>query len=305
MRFNHLLLTLIVSLFVTNNLNAQIKVMAAPGNMKMAASNVFPKSNNVPIADSTNIYNEMLNDETDDLMENHPAGDIYGDIWTSDRLNPYRVPISSLPDSIVIDCSDFVMPVSVGRISSKFGPRRYRYHYGIDIALPSGNKVVSSFSGKVRIIDYEPGGYGKYVVVRHDNGLETVYAHLSAVTCKLDQRVKAGQELGLSGNTGRSTGPHLHFETRYVGNAFNPATIINFDSKVAYADNYTLTKRKNFGYQQVKAKTSQLAKYYRVRKGDNLSRIAARNGTTVSKLRSLNGLKSSSTIRAGQRLRIR
>lgn len=305
MKFRHLILTTIVSLFVINqNIHAQIKVMAAPGNMKMAAK-AFSKTNNVPIADSTNIYNEMLNDETDDLMENHPAGDIYGDIWTSDRINPYRVPVSSLPDSISIDCSDFVMPVSTGRISSRFGPRRYRYHYGIDIALPCGNKVVSSFSGKVRIIDYEPRGYGKYVVVRHDNGLETVYAHLSAITCKQDQRVKAGQELGLSGNTGRSTGPHLHFETRYIGNAFNPATIINFEAKTVYASNYTLTKRKNFGYQQVKARTSQLAKYYKVRKGDNLSRIAARNGTTVNKLRSLNGLKSSSKIRAGQRLRIR
>ncbi|MFV0391967.1 MAG: peptidoglycan DD-metalloendopeptidase family protein [Paludibacteraceae bacterium] len=305
MQFKHVFLTAIVSLFALNNIHAQVKVMAAPGNMKMAVKNVFSNTNNVPVADSTNIYNEMLNDETDDLMENHPAGDIYGDSWSSERINPYRMPVSSLPDSVVIDCSGFVMPVSTGRISSRFGPRRYRYHYGIDLALPTGNKVSSVFDGKVRIIDYEAGGYGNYVVVRHDNGLETVYAHLSNVTCKLDQRVTAGQELGLSGNTGRSTGPHLHFETRYVGNAFNPASLINFESKTVYATNYTLTKRKNFGYQQVKARTSQLAKYYKVRKGDSLSRIAARNGTTVNKLKSINGLKSSSKIRAGQRLRIR
>lgn len=304
MQFKHLILAAIVSLFVLNNIQAQIKVMAAPGNMKMAAGKVFPKGN-IPVADSTNIYNEMLNDETDDLMENHPAGDIYGDIWNSDRVNPYKMPISSLPDSITINCAGFVMPVSTGKVSSRFGPRRYRYHYGIDISLPTGNPVVSCFDGKVRIIDYERRGYGKYVVVRHDNGLETVYAHLSEVTCELNQRVKAGQELGLSGNTGRSTGPHLHFETRYVGNAFNPATLIDFDAKQVYAVNYTLTKRKNFGYQQMKAKSSQLAKYYKVRKGDNLSKIAARNGTSVSKLMRLNGLKSSSKLRPGQRLKIR
>ena len=304
MQFRHLILTTIVSLFAINqNINAQIKVMAAPGNMKMAA-NAFPKTNNVPIADSTNIYNEMLNDETDDLMENHPAGDLYNDIWSSDKLNPYKVTVNNLPDSILIDCNDFVMPVNTGRVSSKFGPRRYRYHYGIDIALPSGNSVVSAFAGKVRLIDYEPGGYGNYVVVRHDNGLETVYAHLSAVTCKVNDRVEGGHKLGLSGNTGRSTGPHLHFETRYIGNAFNPSTLINFDSKQVYAQNYTLTKRKNFGYQQHKAKTVQLAKYYKVRKGDNLSVIAARNGTTVNKLKKLNGFKSSK-VKYGQRIKIR
>lgn len=304
MKFKHLILTTLVSLIALNNIEAQVKVMAAPGNMKTAAKQAF-KAHNIPTADTTNIYNELLNDESDDLMENHPAGDIYNDIWNCERVNPYKVPVSSLPDSIKIDLSDFVMPVDVGRVSSRFGPRRYRYHYGIDIALPSGNKVVSAFSGKVRIIDYEPRGYGRYVVVRHDNGLETIYAHLSSVTCELNEVVKAGDQLGLSGNTGRSTGPHLHFETRYVGNAFNPATIINFDSKKVYADNYTLTKRKNFGYQQQKAKSASLAKYYKVRKGDNLSRIASRNGTSVSKLRKLNGLGSKSIIRPGQRIRIR
>lgn len=305
MQFKHLLLTTIVSLIAINNIDAQIKVMAAPGNMKIAATKIFSVTNNIPLVDSTNIYNEMLNDETDDLMENHPAGDIYGDSWNSDRINPYRVSVSSLPDSIVIDCTDFVMPVNTGRVSSNFGPRRYRYHYGIDVALPTGNSVVSAFSGKVRIIDYEAKGYGNYVVVRHDNGLETVYAHLSRVTCELNQRVKAGEQLGLSGNTGRSTGPHLHFETRYVGNAFNPANIIDFKEKTVFASNYTLTKKKNFGYQQVRSGSSQLAKYYKVRSGDNLSKIAARNGTSVNRLLKLNGLKTSSKLMPGQRLRIR
>jgi len=304
MQFKHLILTTIVSIFALNNVNAQVKVMAAPGNMKMAAKNLFP-AHNVPLAsDTTNIYYEMLNDESDDLMENHPAGDIYNDIWTSDRINPYKVPVSSLPDSIKINLANFVMPVNIGRVSSHFGPRRYRFHYGIDLALPVGNPVVSAFSGKVRIIDYEPGGYGHYVVIRHDNGLETVYAHLSAVTCQLNQRMEAGQQLGFSGNTGRSTGPHLHFETRYIGNAFNPATIINFESKKVYATNYTFSKRRNFGYQQQKAVSSQMAKYYRIRKGDNLSRIAARNGVTVNKLKRLNGI-SGSRLMPGQKIRIR
>ena len=304
MTFKHLILTTLVSIIAINTVNAQVvKVQAAPGNMKMAAQKAFP-ARNIPTADTTNIYNEMLNDETDDLMENHPAGDLYNDIWSSEKLNPYKVSVNSLPDSILIDCSDFTMPVSTGRVSSKFGPRRYRYHYGIDIALPSGNDVVSSFAGKIRVVDYEPGGYGNYVVVRHDNGLETVYAHLSAVTCKVNDRIKAGDKLGLSGNTGRSTGPHLHFETRYIGNAFNPSSLINFDSKQVYAHNYTLTKRKNFGYQQHKANTVQLAKYYKVRKGDNLSVIASRNGTTVNKLKKLNGFKSSK-VKYGQRIKIR
>lgn len=303
MHLKHLILALIVSFFAINA-NSQIKVMAAPGNLKMAVKQTFKSNNNIPILDSVNIYNAMLNDESDDLMENHPAEDIYNNIWNCERINPYKIPVSSLPDSITIDLSDFVMPITTGRVSSHYGPRRHRFHHGIDVALPSGSQVVSAFSGKVRIVNYQASGYGNYVVVRHGNGLETVYAHLSAVTVKEEQTVKAGQKIGLSGNTGRSTGPHLHFETRYIGNAFNPATIINFSTHQVYADNYTLTKKKNFGYVQYKARSSRLAKYYKVRRGDNLGKIAARNGTSVSKIKRLNGMKSTK-IRAGQRLRIR
>ena len=308
MHFKYLILTSIVSL-ISIQTNAQlfaVSANAAPDNMKSAAKKAFPtqKQNFPTVADTTNIYNDMLNDESDDLMENHPAGDIFNDNWSSERINPYKVPIQSMPDSVLIDCSDFVMPVTGGRISSKFGPRRYRYHYGIDVAIQPGNEIRSAFNGKVRVIDYDAGGYGNYVVVRHDNGLETVYAHLSFVKVKLNQTVKAGEELGLSGNTGRSTGPHLHFETRYVGNAFNPATLIDFSEGKVFASHYMLTKRKNFYYQQsVRAQT--LAKYYKVRKGDNLGRIAARNGTTVTKLKRINGITKANKLKPGQKLRIR
>ena len=130
--------------------------------------------------DSINIYQGLLNDETDDLMENHPADDIYNNIWTSSKLNPYKISIDSVPDSIKIDLSSFCAPVT-GHITSHFGARRYRYHYGTDLKLQIGDTVCASFAGKIRIIDYDRKGYGHYVVIRHDNGLETVYAHLSQV----------------------------------------------------------------------------------------------------------------------------
>lgn len=296
-RLNLLFILALSSVFYTGQ--AQLKVMAAPGNMKAAIKNTFPTK---PAKDSTNIYEEMLNDESDDLMENHPAEDIYNNIWTSEKLNPYKVSLNDLPDSIRINCNGFHMPI-FGRVTSKFGPRRYRFHYGIDLALHVGDTIHAAFKGKVRIIDYDPGGYGNYVVIRHDNGLETVYAHLSKVDVRLDQNVKAGQHIALGGNTGRSTGPHLHFETRYLGNAINPANLIDFQDGKVVASTYILTKRKNFYYQQ-REKTRDIAKYYKVRNGDNLSKIAARNGVTVAALKKLNGIKGSS-INPGKRLRIR
>ena len=127
----------------------------------------------IPKKDTINIYKEMLNDHSDDLMENHPADDIYNRMWTTDHVNPYKIPIENMPDSVRIDCSHFVVPVP-GVITSEFGPRRYRFHYGTDLRLKVGDSVRSAFSGKIRIIDYEARGYGHYIVIRHDNGLETV-----------------------------------------------------------------------------------------------------------------------------------
>lgn len=296
-----LIITFLFSSF-GSSINAQLRVMAAPSNMKKAINNTFPTKPSTQ-RDSTNIYEDMFNDESDDLMENHPAEDIYNSIWTNSHINPYKISLSELPDSVKIDCSNFVMPVESNRVTSKFGPRRYRFHYGIDLGLQIGDTIRAAFSGKVRIVDYDRGGYGNYIVIRHDNGLETVYAHLSGTRVRIDQDVKAGELIGLGGNTGRSTGPHLHFETRYVGNAINPANIIDFEDSRVIASTYLLTKKKNFYYQYTKS-SQAVAKYYKVRKGDSLSRIAARNGTTVAKLKKLNGIKGSN-IQSGKRLKIR
>ena len=257
----------------------------------------------IPKKDTANVYKEMLNDNSDDLMEDHPADDIYNNMWTSDHVNPYKIPIDSMPDSVRIDCSHFFVPVP-GAVTSVFGPRRYRFHYGTDLRLNVGDSVVSAFSGKVRIIDYEARGYGHYIVIRHDNGLETVYAHLSEVLVKLNQNIKAGELIAYGGNTGHSTGPHLHFETRYMGNAINPAHIINFNTGHVFSQTYLLTKKGTFYYQR-EIKQLHAAKYYKVRKGDVLGRIAIRNGTSVKTLCRLNGIKSKAKLRPGQRLRVR
>jgi murein DD-endopeptidase MepM/ murein hydrolase activator NlpD len=258
----------------------------------------------IPKRDTVNVYQEMLNDESDDLMENHPAEDIYNNIWTSDKLNPYKIPIDSLPDSVTVDVSRFQVPVP-GYVTSHFGPRRYRYHYGIDLKVNIGDTVLCAFSGKVRIINYENRGYGNYIVVRHDNGLETVYAHLSQVLVTLNQNLKCGDLIALAGNTGRSTGPHLHFETRYLGNAINPAHIIDFEAGDVIEDNYLITKKSSFYYQHEAKALKKTSKYYKVRRGDTLSRIAARRGMSVKQLCRLNGIKKRSHIRPGRRLRVR
>ena len=255
------------------------------------------------VNDTLSVYQELLIDDSDDLMENHPAGDIYNNIWTSTKLNPYKMPVDSLPDSVRIHLSQFVVPVT-GYITSKFGSRRYRYHYGTDIKLQTGDTIVSSFSGKVRITDYDRRGYGNYVVIRHDNGLETVYAHLSKVLVHNDQSVAAGEIIGLGGNTGRSTGAHLHYEIRFLGNAMNPEKIIDFEKGMPFMHEYLITKNESFYYQK-EVKAMAAAKYYKIRSGDNLSRIAARNGTSVRSICRLNGISPNKVLRIGQRIRVR
>ena len=262
----------------------------------------LPKHVIVQANDRANIYKMIYNDATDDLMEDHPADDIYHSIWTSERVNPYQTPIDSIKENVKINCAGFCMPAK-GYITSKFGARRYRYHYGTDIKVLTGDTIRCSWDGKVRIVNYEPKGYGNYVVIRHDNGLETVYAHLSRVFVEENERIYSGEVIGLGGNTGRSTGSHLHYEIRYLGNAINTELLVDYDNFRMKDSVYTITKDKTF-YHEKQLKEIKQAKFITVKRGDTLSGLAKKHGTTVSQLCKLNKITDKTIIREGQKLRV-
>ena len=178
-----------------------------------------------------------------DLYEEcEPEPDIYTEGWDSDLVNCYKD--ANVPNTKVLDVRNYVMPIKGNYVTSHYGwrPQFGRSHKGIDLRSAVGDTVYSAFSGRVRLTRFERGGYGFYVIVRHENGLETVYGHLSRFLVKPDQYVKAGQPIALSGNTGRSTGPHLHFETRFMGYAINPEAIFDFANRCTHTDSYTFSK---------------------------------------------------------------
>ena len=262
--------------------------------------------------------------------EEEPEEDIYTEGWDSKYVNCYQN--ANVPQTANIDVSKFSMPVP-GYLTSPYGYRKRfrRQHKGVDLKLNIGDTVRAAFDGRIRIVKYEGKGYGKYIVARHTNDLETVYGHLSEYLVKEGDYVKAGDPIGLGGNTGRSTGPHLHFETRYMGYAINPSAIFDFANQTTHTDMYTFDKRtyqeaRNFDPQAnadyaasyLKAHPNKYSntdskgsgkksgkKSYTVRKGDSLSKIAASHGITVAKLTKLNGLKASSKIKPGQKLRVK
>jgi len=220
--------------------------------------------------------------------------------WNTKRVHPYKVDLRNMKDTIpiplAIDSCDFVAPF-VGRKTSDFGYRRYRYHYGVDIKLYTGDEVKAAFEGVVRIAHYD-GDYGRVVVIRHNNGLETLYGHLSKMHVKEGQKVEAGDVIGLGGNTGRSTGSHLHFEVRYLGEPINPNEVIDWELGYLCSDTLQLNAE-HFEYLVEVRKR----KYHRIRRGDTLSGIARRYGTSIRNLCRLNGIRSSTTLRIGRKIR--
>lgn len=261
------------------------------------------------------IENNTFIDLIDDM---EPEPDIYTEGWNSKNVNPFKE--SDVPNSKVIDVTGYFMPCP-GKVTSNYGYRAKfgRMHKGIDLAIRSNDTIYAAFDGKVRLTNYEARGYGNYVIIRHANGLETVYGHLNRHLVKPDQVVKAGQPIGLGGSTGRSTGPHLHFETRYMGYAINPSAIFDFANQTTHTDTYTFTKQtytqpRNYAPSREMAKSEKENPYkaasnvkttYTVKSGDSLFSIARAYGMSTTTLRKLNGMDADDKIKVGQVLKLK
>lgn len=253
-----------------------------------------------------------------------PAAKLYDD-WD----NKYAHRATEMPDRYRIDLRHFCMPTPSRVVTSNFGWRWGRNHKGLDIKVYIGDTIRAAFSGKVRIVRYERGGYGNYVVIRHNNGLETIYAHMSKNLVNENQVVRAGEAIGLGGNTGRSTGSHLHFETRLCGVALNPALMFDFREQDVTGDYYVYNKDTyeeesreatrlrgkigNGGYtdDEVKgidnseknSKFEGKVLYHKVTSGETLESIARKYGVSVDEICRLNRIRKTMRIRAGQILR--
>lgn len=243
---------------------------------------------------------QMAEDEENEAEEDS----LFFENWDNTKLNPYGLKVTEVTDSFVVDCSNFCPPTQ-NVVTSEFGPRWARLHCGIDLRVKVGDSIRAAFDGKVRIkrVGSRRKGYGYFVLLRHPNGLETLYAHLSKILVEAEQEVKAGEVIALGGNTGRSTGPHLHFETRYQGIPINPRNIIDFKEFAVYDDNYLVTRKGSF--KEWTDYVNSPAKYYKVRRGDCLSKIAKRHRTTVKRICRLNRITTKTVLRPGRRLRVR
>lgn len=264
---------------------------------------------------------------------NNPASDVYAN-WDNGSVNSVA---GAVPSNFKIDLRGFCMPTPSRVVTSKFGYRWHRQHQGLDIKVYVGDTIRAAFDGKIRVVKFDGNGYGHYVVIRHPNGLETLYGHMSRTLVQPDQIVKAGQVIGLGGNTGRSTGSHLHFETRLAGKAIDPALLFDFPNQDIVSDYYvyrgeriqkeartstsalssvaneqnniesastasrkSTANRRNTSSRKVAQSKS---KTYKVKKGDTLYSIAKKNGLSVQELCKKNGIKQSAKIKAGQTLK--
>lgn len=247
-----------------------------------------------------------------DLVDDaEPEIDIFTEGWNSKSVNPFKE--SDVPNSKTINVTGYHMPCP-GKITSNYGyrPKFGRMHKGVDLHIKSNDTIYAAFDGKVRLTNFEAKGYGNYVILRHPNGLETIYGHLNKFLVKQNQVVKAGQPIALGGSTGRSTGPHLHFETRYMGYAINPSAIFDFNKGTIYANTYnfsksTYTQDRNgvSTAKQTDEKPTAIPSTYTVKKGDTVATIAKSFGMTTTNLRKLNNMTAVDRITEGQVLKLK
>lgn len=277
---------------------------------------------------------------SDFSLENLPAQTFYTDVWSNENTRTsylmqkeqtYVIPLeTNHTDKFVYPCS--------GKVCSPYGIRNGRLHSGMDIKQRLGDSIVSAWEGVVRMARMGYYGYGGTVIIRHDNGLETMYAHLSRISVLPNQKVKAGQLIGKAGRTGRATTEHLHFETRFLYEHFNPRTIIDFDTKQLICDTLIVKNGKFYAAEDLRKEDAKLKtvladtlstvqdstkikttepspqtkpqqstykpKYHIVKQGDTLSRIANKHHTSIKKLCEINKIKDTSILSLGQKIKL-
>lgn len=236
-----------------------------------------------------------------DSLSYIPAYNLYGG-FDRNKIWGVKVDQTKKGDTtalqLLYDSCDFHSP-RIGRLTSEYGWRNNRPHYGVDIKLNTGDSVRSVFDGMVRIARYS-SSYGNVVVLRHNNGLETLYAHLSKRLVKERDEITVGQLIGLGGNTGRSYGSHLHFETRYLGEPINPKDIFNInDSTFEVRKDSLFLSSESFSF----LKEVRKVKHHKVRSGDSLWRISKRYNVPINKLCGLNTISRKKTLRIGEKIR--
>lgn len=244
-----------------------------------------------------------------ELIEDYSEADsVFNSNWITGQIFAYKKKKSVLKETVKLALIDpfrtFFFP-KYGKILRGFSRR----HKGQDIKLNMGDPVAVAFDGKVRFAGYNRRGFGNLVVVRHYNGLETYYAHLSRISVKVDEMVKAGATIGLGGSTGRSTTPHLHFEIRYQDKPIDPKKIVDFNtnslvSEVVNLDNsfFKPERKGKDGKVIANSGNDSGGKFYKIKKGDTLSRIAKKHHTTVKRLCDLNDMRPTTKLKLGRRL---
>ena len=239
------------------------------------------------------------------LEKEYVSSKDYYAIWDSENVNPYSYDIKQFEDTVTISLvqedKTWCMPLRGDiRINSAFGSRRWRWHHGIDLDLEIGDTIYTVSEGVVRIAKYNRRGYGNYVAIRHLNGLETLYAHLRKSFVKIGDTLPSGAPLGIGGNTGRSRGPHLHFEIRYQGYAFNPSDIFNFKEKKLHNLTTSITQK---NYQSFIKYIQR--KYVTIQSGDSLWHLSRKYHTSIPMLCRINDISRNTILRIGKKIRIR
>jgi len=297
-----------LGLYLTITLVSASNLIAASGFMKQDSTEVCtndsvpPGNQNDTISNGAQQESDFQN-YLDTLYHNNIFSGVDTFAWDNKMINSGHFNSKDMNDTLHIILQDsskhlFFVPPYKNYITCGFGPRRWIWHMGIDIKLNKGDSVLAAFDGIVRVTKFDPRGFGWVVVIRHPSGLETIYGHLMKILVETNQKVKAGELIGLGGNTGHSTGSHLHFETRFRGEPFDPNCFIDFDAYKLKCDTLVLT-RKNFEY----LVDIRKAKFCRVLKGDTLYKIAHRYHTTISILCRLNKINKKTLLRIGRPLR--